>query len=187
MLDMVQQRHRQGPCLDAARDIGIVQVEDLRADARWPAYRRETLQRTPIRSVLSVALVSDEEVLGALNIFSETPRAFDAEAVDIAQFFAINAALAWSSVRREMRHRRSLDSHDIVGQAKGVLMERYGLSSEDARSLLRRLSEQSDIPVTEASRRLLTKPSHGRVSLHGRTPAQDLETRRRMVREATRC
>jgi hypothetical protein len=59
VLDEIQQRHRQGPCLTAASEHHTVRVDNLAGDERWPLYRDDALQQTPIRSILSFELFTD--------------------------------------------------------------------------------------------------------------------------------
>ena len=105
LLDVIQKRHQQGPCLEAVRGDHIVRVDDLSNDTRWPHYRRDALAETPIRSVLSFAMSADQHPLGALSLYSEQPHAFEAESEDLGFVWATHAALAWSAVRRDMQFR----------------------------------------------------------------------------------
>lgn len=205
VLDAIQMRHRQGPCVDAARHSRIVEVHDLAADERWPLYRRDVLATTPIRSSVSLCLSSDRQTSGALNIFAEQPGAFSADAVEIAEAYATHAALAWDVVRRKAQWRNALVSRNTISRAKAILEKSYGVNSDDAFALLRRLSAESMLPLAEVARRLVSRslPSLWRAKVEataaygtvesstaalGRLPA-GLTARRRqqLIREATRC
>jgi putative methionine-R-sulfoxide reductase with GAF domain len=155
LVDVIQRRHQQGPCLEAVREDHIVRVDDLSNDTRWPHYRRDALAETPIRSVLSFAMSAGQDPLGALSLYSEQPYAFEAESEDLGFVWAAHAALAWSALRRDMQFRSALASRDIIGQAKGMLMERYRIDADRAFDRLRQLSQESNIPVAEISRRLV--------------------------------
>jgi GAF domain-containing protein len=155
LLDAIQRRHREGPYLDAVRDRDTVRVDDLTTDTRWPNFQREALAQTPIRSALTYPLVADHQLLGALTFYAEQPHSFDADAQRLGFVYATHAALAWNAVRREVQLREALASRDIIGQAKGMLMERHQISGDEAFSLLRRLSQQSNTRVAEIARRLV--------------------------------
>jgi len=152
LLDVIQKRHRQGPCLKAACERHTVRVDDLTSDIRWPHFRRDALAQTPVRSVLSFAMSASGHIMGALNFYAERPDAFDAESDDLGFVYATHAALAWDAVRRNDQFRRALASRDIIGQAKGMLMARHQINATEAFERLRQLSQQSNTPVREIAR-----------------------------------
>lgn len=71
LLDVVQQRHRQGLCLSAAWHQHTFLINDLAADQRWPHYRAEALTLTPIKSILSLQLFTSDHAMGALNVYAD--------------------------------------------------------------------------------------------------------------------
>lgn len=101
MLDSAQHMLREGPCYRAARDEQTIRVDDLYDERRWPNFRREALRMTPIRSILSFNLVTSDSSSAALNLYSELPSAFSAEAEGFGYSLATRAALAWDAVRRD--------------------------------------------------------------------------------------
>jgi GAF domain-containing protein len=143
-----------GPCLQSARGYETVHVADFRSETRWPAFTQAVVERTPVRSSLSIQLFTDHEALGALTLYSEAVDAFDGSAVDQAWALAAHAAVALSSARRSEQFRSALASRDIIGQAKGMLMERYTIDARDAFALLSKLSQNSNTPVVELARQL---------------------------------
>jgi hypothetical protein len=155
VLDEIQRRHREGPCLTAAWVHHTIRTDDLAAEERWPRYRGEALAQTPIRSILAFRLFSDSRKASALNLYAEPVRAFDDESVDLGLACATYTTLAWVVLRRDEQFRSALASRDIIGQAKGVLMERFGVDADKAFLLLRRLSQETNTPVADISQRLL--------------------------------
>lgn len=154
-LDRVQDRYREGPCVAAAWEHHMMHVADLSADHRWPRYRKYALDHTPIRSVLSYELFVEGSSTGALNFYAEKPHAFTADSVELGGVFATHVALAWSMLRRHDQFRSALASRDLIGQAKGIVMERFNLDAVEAFELLTRLSQQSNIKVTDLARSLI--------------------------------
>jgi hypothetical protein len=124
-------------------------IADLNAEQRWLCYRQLALEQTPVRSILSFELFVDGSSMSALNFYADRPHAFNAESVELGTVYATHIALAWSMMRREDQFRSALASRDIIGQAKGVVMERFNLDSVEAFELLRRLSQQSNIRLVE--------------------------------------
>jgi GAF domain-containing protein len=157
IVDRIQEQLTEGPCLTAAIDRHTVFVDDIAVDRRWPAYRREVMASTPIRSIMSFRLVTHDRSMGALNVYSEQPHAFDDDARELGLIFATHAALVWDAARRDDQFRSALASRDIIGQAKGMLMERFDLDSVAAFELLRRLSQQTNTPLREVARRVVAR------------------------------
>jgi putative methionine-R-sulfoxide reductase with GAF domain len=100
LLDVIQERHQEGPCLQAVREHDTVRVDDLTSDIRWPRYRRDALAQTPIGSMLSCAMYANGNTLGALNVYAEHPHSFGAESEDLGFIYATHATLAWNALRR---------------------------------------------------------------------------------------
>jgi hypothetical protein len=158
VLDMIQKRHRQGPCLEAIRAQRTVRVDDLHAETRWPSYRQDALSQTPIRSVLSFAMSAGRhthDTHAAFSFFAEHPHAFDASAEELGFVYATHTALAWMALRRELQFRQALVSRDVISQAKGMLMERHHIDAGEAFERLRELSQHHNVPVTEISRAII--------------------------------
>lgn len=134
-----------------------VRVDDLATDNRWPLYRRDALQATPIRSILSFRLFTSDETIGALNLFAERPHAFDEQAEEIGYVLATHAALAWDTVRRECQFRSALASRDLIGQAKGILMARFNIDAIQAFELLKHVSKESNTRLVDIAHELTTR------------------------------
>ena len=157
LLDEVQQRHREGPCLTAAWEEKIIHVADLETDDRFPLYRRDALEQTPIRAVMAFQLFIADQTMGALNVYAEQPHAFDQTSKEIGRVFAAHSSVAWNAARREEQFKRALASRDTIGQAKGMIMERYGVNAVQAFDVLRKLSQDSNVPLVQVASELVVK------------------------------
>lgn len=155
LLDQIQTRHKEGPYVEAASDADLVRVDDLASDLRWPAYGADAVTHTPIRSLMAFKLFTTRQLLGTLNVYADQPHAFDSSAEEIGALFATHAALAWDNIRRERQFRRALETRDCIGQAKGMIMERYGLDADAAFKLLTKMSQNSNTPVAALARELI--------------------------------
>ena len=155
LLDEIQQRHREGPCLTAAWEERTVHVADLEIDDRFPLYRRDVLEQTPIRTIMAFQLFIAGETLGALNVYSEQPNVFSSDSRTIGLIFAAHSSVAWNSARREDQFKRALSSRDMIGQAKGMIMERFKIDAVQAFELLKRLSQTTNTPLVEVARHLV--------------------------------
>ena len=155
VLDDIQQRHKEGPCLSAAWDHHAIRIDDMRTEQRWPQYRDDALAETPVRSVLAFELFVDDETLGALNFYSERPVAFAVESQDLGLIFATHIALAWKILRRSDQFRSALATRDMIGQAKGIIMERFQVDAVRAFELLRQLSQESNTKLADIAQHIV--------------------------------
>lgn len=155
LLDQIQQQHHQGPCLTAASDQVPIDINDLEHDRRWPKYRADVLAQTPIRSIMSFELAGTPHLMAALNVYADHPHAFDEHAHAIGRIFSTHTSLAWDAARSRDQFTQALASRDIIGQAKGLVMERFGIDALQAFAMLRKLSQDSNIPVAQIAERLV--------------------------------
>ena len=155
LLDKIQQRHREGPCLESAWEEKTIHAPDLQTDKRWPRYRRDALAETPIRSIMAFQLFIADHTMGALNVYAEHPLVFDEQSKAIGLIFAAHTSVAWNVARRDEQFRRALASRDLIGQAKGMIMARYGVDAVQAFEMLRKLSQDSNTPVTKIAEDLV--------------------------------
>lgn len=155
VLDEVQNRLREGPCLSAAWVDHTIRIHDLASDKRWPQFRRDALPLTPIRSVLSLRLFADKHRAGVFTYYADHTHAFNDAAPETGLTFASHLSLAWNILQRDKQFRSALASRDAIGQAKGILMERFNLDALTAFKLLKRLSQESNTPVAEIADRLI--------------------------------
>ncbi|PYE13559.1 GAF domain-containing protein [Williamsia limnetica] len=154
-LDALQQQHRQGPCFDAATDHDSYFIADLHTETRWPRFCSDALSYTPIRAIASYQLFNTHNSVGALNLYAEDPNAFNQHDRDLGYIFAAHAAIVWAAVERGEQFRSALASRDIIGQAKGMIMERYNLGPIQAFELLRRLSQETNTRIADLAQRLV--------------------------------
>jgi ANTAR domain/GAF domain len=154
ILDEIQGRYQQGPCLTAAALQESVRIDDLVGDDRWPLYRGAALKQTPIRSILSFAMFKEGASAAALNFYAESPDVFDDESVNLGLIFATHAALIWNMMRRDQQFRVALVSRDIIGQAKGRLMERFDIDAAEAFERLKQMSQDANTPIAQVAQRV---------------------------------
>jgi uncharacterized protein (UPF0147 family) len=154
ILDEIQGRNQQGPSLTAAATQESVLIDDLVRDGQWPLYRRAALKQTPIRSILSFGIFKEGGASAALNFYAESPNTFDHESVDVGLIFATHAALVWNMMRRDQQFRVALFSRDVIGQAKGRLMERFDIDAAEAFERLKQMSQDSNTPIAQVALRV---------------------------------
>lgn len=180
VLDDIQRQQSEGPGLTAAWENRRIRVNDLAADGRWPRYRSHALEQTPIRSIMSFRLFADHRSASALNFYAEQAHAFDDESVETASVVATYIALAWRALRHHEQFHSALATRDIIGQAKGTLMERFHLDAVEAFDLLARLSQQTNTKLVHVAQRLIDAehPSPRRRASGIKDSVQDHHSRR---------
>ncbi len=139
--DDLQYAYDEGPCLRAAEQGGAYLIVNTASDPRWPTWG-PAVAKMGLRSVLSIHLFTDHRVLGALNLYYETHDDFSDDEIEVAKVVAAHASVALAKVRSERDLWRAIDSRHLIGQAQGMLMERFGLTEDQSFALLQRLSSE---------------------------------------------
>lgn len=147
LLDELQLRAGEGPCYDAAATQQVVVVADLTHDDRWVKLRQAAAELGVV-SMVCLPLRIEERTTGALSLYSSRPAVFDDVELGFVNLFATHAALALAEAQRVDQLRTALTSRDLLGQAKGVLMERFRIDADEA---FRRLSEASQTTNTKVT------------------------------------
>ncbi|MET0900791.1 MAG: GAF and ANTAR domain-containing protein [Mycobacterium sp.] len=153
-LDRAQVDTGQGPCIEAAVDDLIVRTDDFQEESRWPKYTPLVLDMG-LRSAVSFKLYTATRTAGALNVFSSQPDAFDAESEAIGSVLAAHAAAAIVASRQGEQLQSALSSRDLIGQAKGIIMERYDVDALRAFDMLRELSQSGNVKLVDIAKQVI--------------------------------
>ncbi|MVA77762.1 ANTAR domain-containing protein [Auraticoccus sp. F435] len=152
-IDTLQEELGEGPCLDAAFQQETVRVPDLAAEDRWPRFAARA-NAAGAASMLTLQLYVEGDNLGALNLYSTRAHAFGDESEHVGLYVASHAAIAFADAQLVQDLRRGLANRDIIGQAKGILMERFGITAEQAFRLLVRVSQQDNRKLRDVAEEL---------------------------------
>lgn len=154
-LDRVQAEHNEGPCVESIYDEEMVLVQDFTEHLdRWPHFARRALD-LDVHSSLSFQLYTEGSRAGSLNLFSRRAHVFDEDDRILGALFANQAGLALRGARRAAQLDRAVSSRDIIGTAKGILIERFGISDDEAFQRLVRSSQDTNIKLVEVARWLV--------------------------------
>jgi hypothetical protein len=153
--DRLQEQLGEGPCFDAARTKDgerVFRIPDFtREQPRWPDYAPRA-QRLGVGSMMGFLLYTEDEELGALNIYSRRPGAFT-EAGELAGWLlASHAAVSFSSARTHAQMEQALGTRHMIGEAMGILMGSHDLTEDGAFDVLRRYSQERNIKLREVAR-----------------------------------
>lgn len=169
-LDQVQYRHAEGPCVECAREDGpgFAYSSQLSTDERWPHFG-PAAAALGVESVLSTTLVPGPRVMhppGALNVYAAAADGIGEEDKTMALVLTSHLSLALAHTSavnyhqlKEHQLKQAIASRDVIGQAKGILMHRQGISAEKAFELLRQTSQDLNVKLAEVALTVVTR--HG--------------------------
>ncbi|UUU20137.1 GAF and ANTAR domain-containing protein [Streptomyces sp. DSM 40750] len=160
--DRLQERLGEGPCFDAAvssRGERVFRIADLTDEPpRWPAYAPRA-RRLGIGGVMGFLLFTEDEHLGALNLYSHKPGVFTEVSELAGCLLASHAAVAFSSARTHAQLERAITTRHVIGEAMGILMGSHHLTEAEAFDVLRRYSQENNIKLREVARRVCEQGS----------------------------
>lgn len=154
--DRLQYEHRQGPCLDAIWEEATVHSADLGSDPRWPVWGPRVVERTEARSILAFRLFTHADTLGALNVYSRSCDAFDRSAREEGAAMAAHISIAVAAAQKIEQLGSALDTRTLIGQALGIVMERFDLDDAAAFRVLTRLSSHGNVKLRDLAREVVT-------------------------------
>jgi GAF domain-containing protein len=153
--DALQYALDEGPCRDSSWQRQTLVVTDLATDDRWPRWA-EKVTELGIASVLAAELTDDRgDRIGAVNVYWPKPRTFTDDEIAFVNIFTRHAALALAESLNVAGLNTALDTRKRIGQAQGILMERYDLDETRAFEVLRRYSQDHNIKLRDVAEHLV--------------------------------
>lgn len=149
-LDDVQYSLREGPCVDAIRGEPVVRVERIRHEQRWPNYVPKAA-KAGLQAQLALRLSTEEDTLGGINMYSTSSEEISDDAVQVAELFATHAAIALGRARHEHQLGEAISTRKVIGQAIGIIMERYQIDEDRAFHFLARASSTSHVKLRDVA------------------------------------
>jgi hypothetical protein len=149
-LDQLQHELQEGPCVDAIVEHPVYRTGDLGADPRWPRFG-ERAAAAGVTSMLTFRLFTSNTVIGALNLYSWRAHAFGEEAERIGELFAAHAAVALAGSRGLAQLQVAVETRDVIGMAKGILMERHGVEPSRAFEMLVQASQHANMKLRDVA------------------------------------
>jgi transcriptional regulator with GAF, ATPase, and Fis domain len=154
--DALQYELGEGPCMDAVWEHEVVISHDLADEDRWPRWAPRVVEELGARSMLCVQLFTDTSQLGAMNMYSKRAHVFDEAADRVeAQALAAHISVALAAAQEIEHLNTALGSRTVIGQAEGILMERFGISGDRAFEVLRRVSSHTNTKLNAVALELV--------------------------------
>jgi len=143
--DHLQRLLGTGPSFDAVSAAPLQVAGDLNLDGRWMEWAARVTS-AGVHAVMSLRLFTDI-TLGTLNLYAARPFHIDANIAQRAQVIAAHASTILGHLLIEEHLQRAVESRTVIGQAQGMLMQRYGLTSAKAFAVLRRISQNNNVKI----------------------------------------
>ena len=141
--DELQYELGEGPCLQSIHQQETVRSRDLRTEERWPNWSLRVADELGFRSMLCLQLFVTRDTLGALNLYSKRVDAFDADDEATSLALAAHIAVALTAAREFESLESVVAGRTVIGQAEGMLMQRYMLTPQQAFAVLARQAQAS--------------------------------------------
>jgi GAF domain-containing protein len=150
-LDIRQMELHEGPDLAVLTDAHSITVGDTHQEPRWPAWAAAAAD-AGLRSLVAVRLYTSERTIGSLNLYDSGPHHFSEDDRQVAHVLARHAAIALAQAQESQHLWRAIDARKLIGQAQGILMERYSLDEDGAFAVLRRYSQEKNVKLRDVAR-----------------------------------
>lgn len=156
-VDAIQYALGEGPCVTAAAEGSTVRSGSLGGESRWPHFGPR-VGRLGVHSVLSLPLIVDDVVLGAMNVYAREKGAFDDRAADVGEKFAgpaaiavLNARTLANALRLSQQLEKALVNRKVIDYAIGILVSRTGCTSTEAFERLRAMSQRDHVKLVDVA------------------------------------
>ena len=170
--DALQYRLGAGPCLTSWQDQVPVRVDDVLADTRWPDWSAGVVD-VGVRSMLSAPLIAADTSIGSIKVYSTVPAAFDDQAQRLLQLFARQAAIllvntqTLADARRTNLHlTEALETRDVIGQAKGILLAQGAADDRAAFAILVAASQHTNTKLHTVAQQLIDSVTGRNTTVH---------------------
>ncbi|TWD82456.1 GAF domain-containing protein [Kribbella amoyensis] len=136
----------EGPLITAQDERRTLWIRDTALETRWPEWSAQ-ISAEGLRTVMQLPLMIAGRAVGVLTLYSTEVDAFDDDDEAVAQILARHAAVATATARQEQTLVEAVDARKLIGQAMGILMERFAVDGDQAFAILRRYSQDNNVKL----------------------------------------
>ena len=151
----------EGPCITAALERRTVRSGSLGGEKMWPRFGPR-VGRLGVHSALSLPLLLDDRVVGAINVYAYGKDVFDEHAAELGELFAkpaavavYNAQILADALALTVQLQTALSSRSVIDQAIGLIRGRTGRSAQDAFTQLRAMSQSEHRKLADVAQHLV--------------------------------
>ena len=145
-VNRAQYEYGEGPCLQASSEGGVLRIEDVEAEPRWPRFA-ERAGSLGVGSMIACGLRAQPGFQAALNLHTQRPVVFNLAAAQTAEICAIHSSAALTKVAQAASLRLALVSRQRIGEATGILMERHRAGFDQCFEMLVRASQRLNVKL----------------------------------------
>lgn len=153
-LDDLQHSRKEGPCVDAVFEQPVVRVQHARHETRWPRFMPAAVE-LGLRSQLGIRLYTEDRTIGVLNLYSTSSDSITDEVEQMAELFAAYATSALGRAQGQDALDSAMASRQLIGQATGIVMERFSLDESHAFEYLLRVSSLTNTKLRDIAREMV--------------------------------
>lgn len=165
-VEHVQNDGQAGPCVEAYHLGHPVAISDISGaegtfGGSWEGYRSAATS-VGFRAVLGVPLRTELHRIGSLDVYDRRAREWtdddlDAAMVlaDVAAGYLLRAGELHDAHQLNEQLRTAIESRDIIGQAKGILIARHGVESDAAFDMLKQQSQDRNVKLHRVAREIV--------------------------------
>ena len=153
--DRLQIELGEGPCIDSALESGAYSSSYLPRDPRWPKWGPRVSEELGFYSILSCEIHGRGTRIGALNLYGDASTDFVDDDFEMTKTFAHQASVIMGFTLHEEELLRAVDDQLLLGQAQGILMQRFQIGSRTASALLNRYALNSGSDLQEVARHVV--------------------------------
>jgi GAF domain-containing protein len=143
-----------GPLMACIRDRQLVHVSDTATDERWPEWAAK-IRGLGLRSVIHAPMVLGGRLIGVLSVYTTKPSGFEADDIAVTHILARHASVAVANTQHEQNLARAIDARKLIGQAMGILMERFDVDPDQAFAILKRYSQDNNMKLRDVAEQLI--------------------------------
>lgn len=153
--EQLQYSMGQGPCRSAMRAHETIHSPDVAHDDRLPQSGQRIADELGVRGAVGYRLFSTGDTLGALNLYSRTVHGFDRDDLYHGLALAAHVAVALVGSQHTEHLERAITNRTVIGQAEGILMERFDLSPGQAFAVQQRVSQEHNTKLAQVAEQLV--------------------------------
>jgi GAF domain-containing protein len=144
-----------GPLITTIQDEAMVTIPDVTAETRWPKALTEQATATGFRSAMYLPLMVSSRPEAVLGLHSDQPHAFDSDDLAVAHILAQHASVAIAAARNKQSLAGAVDARKLIGQAQGILMERFEIDADRAFAVMKRYSMDNNRKLRDVAQELI--------------------------------
>lgn len=156
-----------GPCVDAAHTNQALEFDndDALDEERWHLFAQATAAHT-VRTTLTLPLMSHGRVVGTVNLYAASQRAFGGRHDKLAEIFGAwaagavaNADLAFTTLSEAQAAPDRVNKQFLIDMATGLTAVQHGIDVEAAEARMRDAASRAGVSLSQLAQEIVT--AHG--------------------------